>query len=224
MIEFIDILLKSPVFSGLSQHELENLFKKIGYNKKSFDKENIILSEGEECKSLLILVKGSVRGEMTDNEGKILKIEDIFPPRPLAPSFLFARENKSPVSIIANEPSIIYVISKESFVKLMQENEKVLYNFLKIISDRTQFLSYKIKFLHFNTIKRKILIYIYNISGGRLKNIYLNTSQTKLAEYFGISRPSLGRVLNELEKEGFFKVCRNQITNINLEKIKDYIF
>lgn len=224
MIEFVDILLKSPIFEGLSQVELENLFKKIGYNKKAFDKENIVLVEGEEIKSLLIIVKGSVRGEMTDNEGKVLKIEDIYPPKLLAPAFLFAKVNKSPVSIIANEHCIIYSIGKESFIKLMQENEKILYNFLSIISDRTQFLSDKIKFLQFNTIKRKVLLYVYNISGGRLKNIYLPSNQTKLAEYFGISRPSLGRVLNELEKEGYFKVCRNQITNINIEKIEKFIF
>jgi len=223
MIEYIDILLKSPVFKGLTKPELENLFKKIGYNKKSYEKNNIIISEGEEYNCLLIIVIGSVRGEMIDNEGKVLKIEDIFPPQPLAPAFLFSKENKSPVTIITNEYSIIYSISKENFVKLMKENEKILYNFLEIICDRTLFLSKKIKFLQFNTIKKKVLLYIYNITGGRLRNIYLPTNQTKLAEYFGISRPSLARVLNELEKEGFFIACRNQITNINLEKIKDFI-
>jgi len=201
------------------ENELVELLNGKPFQRRSFEKNIIVVSEGEECNNLLVIVEGSVRGEMTDENNKILKIEDIYPPRPIAPAFIFGKKCFYPVSIITNENSVIYFFPKNTIVKIMQENEQVLFNYLNIISDRAQFLSDKIKFLQFNTIKFKILKYIFDYTGGRQTNVFLPVSQTKLAEQFGITRPSLSRVMNELEREGFFKICRNQLIDINHEKI-----
>jgi CRP-like cAMP-binding protein len=223
MQQHLEILSQSPIFKGIEKEELNKLLSTKTFQKKSFDKNIVVVSEREECNNLLIIAEGSVRGEMSDENDKVLKIEDIYPPRPIAPAFVFGKNCFYPVAIITNEASVIYYFPKHTFIKIMQENETVLYNFLNIISDRAQFLSDKIKFLQFNTIKIKILKYIFDITGERQKNIFLPLNQTKLSELFGITRPSLARALNELEKEGFFRVCRSQILDINLEKIKSYI-
>jgi len=219
MVQYLEILVKSPIFNGLSENELEKLLSTKIFQRKSFEKDIVVVSENDVCNNLLIIVEGSVRGEMSDENDKILKIEDIRAPRPIAPAFLFGQNNFYPVTIITNERTVLYYFPKSTVIKILQESEIVLYNFLNLISDRAQFLSDKIKFLQFNTIKSKILKYIFDISGGRKKDISLPVSQTRLAEIFGITRPSLVRAFNELEKEGFFKMCRNQIFDINHEKI-----
>ena len=72
-------------------------------------------------------------------------------------------------------------------------------NYLNIISNQSQFLSTKIKFLSFHSIKGKFAHYIINLSNqSNKKEISLPLSQSKLASLFGVTRPSLSRVIREL--------------------------
>ena len=48
---------------------------------------------------LVILTKGSVRGEMIDYSGRLIKVEDITAPRAIAPLFLFGEQNRYPVEV-----------------------------------------------------------------------------------------------------------------------------
>ena len=47
---------------------------------------------------------------------------------------------------------------------MLQKSEKVLVNFVDIVSSRGQFLSNKIKFLSFTTIKGKLAQYLLDLS------------------------------------------------------------
>jgi CRP-like cAMP-binding protein len=168
---------------------------------------------------MLIVVQGSVRGEMADFSGKKLKIEDITAPRPLAAAFIFGRDNRFPVDIIANEPSVIMIIPRDVLIFLLQHSQTVLSNYLNAISSRTQFLSNKIRFLSFKTIKEKMANYILtNLK--KDSNIYqLNQSQTELADFFGVTRPSLARALAEMEDEGILRVERREIAILDKDKL-----
>lgn len=70
------------------------------------------------CNRLVILTKGSVRGEMIDYSGRLIKVEDIAAPRALAPLFLFGEENRFPVEVTANEPTEVIEIPKASVLEL----------------------------------------------------------------------------------------------------------
>jgi CRP-like cAMP-binding protein len=172
---------------------------------------------------MLIVVQGTVRGEMSDFSGKRLKIEDIPAPRPLAAAFIFGKDNRFPVDIIANEPSSIMIIPRDVLIFLLQQSQIVLKNYLNAISSRTQFLSNKIRFLSFKTIREKIANYI--LSNGRPDNnrFQLNQSQTELAGFFGVARPSLARTLAEMEDEGILKVDRREIIIMNREKLNNLL-
>lgn len=65
----------------------------------------------------MILLKGSVRGEMIDYSGRLIKVEDIIAPRAIAPLFLFGADNRYPVEVTANEATEVFEIPKESVLK-----------------------------------------------------------------------------------------------------------
>ncbi len=171
----------------------------------------------------LIVVSGSVRGEMTDFSGKKLKIEDIAAPRPLAAAFIFGRENRFPVDIIANEPASIMIIPRDVLIFLLQNSEVILKNYLNTISSRAQFLSGKIRFLSFKTIREKIANYILMHSAKDDQTFTLDQSQTELADFFGVTRPSLARTLARMEEEGMIRTKRREITILNREKLNNLL-
>jgi len=206
-----EILSKSPVFRGLPAPEIELLFNQINYSIKKYAKNEIVALRDEKCESLMILLKGSVKGEMLDFSGKVIKIEDIQAPRPLASAFLFGEKNKFPVDIVTLEEIELLIISKQSVVKLLQNSTIVLRNFMDAISNRSQFLSAKLWFLSFKTIREKMTQYLLELSKPDKSRITLPKSQQELAEYFGVTRPSFARVISDMEKEGLIETQRRDI-------------
>ena len=91
----------------------------------------------------------------------------------------------------------------------------VLTNYLNSISTRTQFLSQKISFLNFKTIKEKVAHFLLQKAGDRFHSIELHNTQQQLADLFGVARPSLARVLSEMQNEGLIEIERKTVKLVN---------
>lgn len=219
----IEFISQSPIFKGISIEELAILFGQIHYQVKGYQKHDLIVTSGETCDRLLIVQQGSVKAEMTDYSGKTIKIEDIEAPRPLAIAFLFGKENRFPVTVSANNQVEIISIYKEEFVKMLQLNSLILKNYLNAISTRAQFLSEKLKFLSFKTIKQKIAHFLLEKADDQLLTLDIQQSQEQLAEMFGVARPSLSRGLREMVQEGLIETQRRSIKILDKDRMNQLL-
>jgi CRP-like cAMP-binding protein len=150
----------------------------------------------------MMVTDGIVKGEMVDFSGRVIKIEDVSASGALAAAFIFGDRNKFPVNVVALTDTSLFLIEKNDFVRFLKSNDRLLTNFLDMISNRSQFLSEKIKFLNFKTIRGKFAQYILQLAGPDKSEIKLAMTQTELSEYFGVARPSIARVIGEMEDEG----------------------
>ncbi|MBN2165204.1 MAG: Crp/Fnr family transcriptional regulator [Marinilabiliaceae bacterium] len=200
-----------PLFIGLTIVQIEAVLGQVSYQIKKFSRGQTVVLSGEECRYLYIVMEGSVKGEMNDFSGKVIKIEDIEAPRPLAVAFLFGKDNYYPVNIVANSDVKFLIIPKTSVLQLLQLNEIFLNNYLNVVSNRAQFLSDKLRFISFRSLKGKLAHYLLNLSGGEAKEVVLPHSQEELAEMFGVARPSLGRSIRELHNSGIIKASAKYI-------------
>lgn len=218
-----EILCQSPIFRGIAPDELQKLFNQIHYQVKLYKKGDLIVNGGEICDRLLIIQMGNVKAEMNDYSGKTIKIEDIEAPRPLATAFLFGKENQFPVTVSANTEVEIVSVPKPEFVKLLQLNSLILNNYLNTISSRAQFLSQKLKFLSFKTIRQKIAHYLLEMAGDRLQTVEIPQSQGQLAEMFGVTRPSLARALGEMSQDGLIETDRRFIKILDKNRMNELL-
>jgi len=209
------------VFSGLSPEELELIFKKCHCFTKTFEVGDIAAFSGEPVNFLMIILEGSVKGEMVDFSGKIIKIDDIRSPNPLASAFIFGRQNKFPVNVMANEKTKLLYIPKYDFMKMLQADIRILQNFLNVVSSQTQMLASKLKFLSFKTIKGKIAQYLLGLAGPDKDMIELPLTQNDLAEQFGVARPSLARALGEMADVGIISVDRKIIRILDRKRLRE---
>jgi CRP-like cAMP-binding protein len=222
MIDY-QLLTLCPVFRGISETEAETLLKHIHFQIKKFVKDQVIVVAGERVTNLNIVLSGSVRGEMIDYSGKTIKIEDIEAPKPLAAAFLFGQENKFPVTVTANQNSQILSIPVAEFMKLLQLNSILLRNYLNSISSRAQFLSQKLQFLSFKTIKGKVAHFLLTQAGEKFHSVELKNTQQQLADLFGVTRPSLARVFGEMQKEGLIGISNKTVTLLNKKALNELI-
>jgi CRP/FNR family transcriptional regulator, dissimilatory nitrate respiration regulator len=215
------LLSNSPLFRGLTTGDIETILSGVPHRIKKFQAGSLISQSGEPVNSLMIVITGVVKGEMVDYAGRVIKIEDIPAPGALASAFMFGSRNRFPVNVIAVSDGELLMIEKQYFLELMMRNNIILVNFLDMISNRSQFLSEKIKFLNFNTIKGKLAFYILQKAGEERSSIILDMTQNELADYFGVARPSVGRALGELEEEGYIEAKGKNINIIDKEGLAD---
>jgi CRP-like cAMP-binding protein len=220
----ISVLGQCPLFSGIAREELLRLLNKGAGRLRTYHKGDLVVQAGEEVHFLNILISGSVKGEMVDFAGKVIKIEDIQPPRALATAFLFGAQNRYPVNITANEAARLWSVPRADVLRMMQESQTVLGNFLDTVSNRSQFLTSKIRFLSFTTIKGKLAHYLLELSRKQAgPHIRLAHSQSQLAELFGVTRPSVGRALSELNQVGLIRTEGKQVSLLDKAGLSAYL-
>jgi CRP-like cAMP-binding protein len=209
------VFLKAPLFSGMTLAEIVPVVSVTPYRVRKYKPGTMISHSGDPVNAFLMVIDGTVKGEMVDFSGRVIKIEDIPASGALASAFIFGGRNKFPVNVVAITDTSLMIIEKADFVRFLKSNDKLLTNFLDMISNRSQFLTEKIKFLNFKTIRGKFAQYILQVAGPDKSDIKLAMTQNALAEYFGVARPSIARVIGEMENEGII------ITKGKLLKILD---
>ena len=213
-------LTNIPLFSGIEESEFDKLLSSVVFQRRNYPSESMVVSQGEECNRLLVLTEGAVKGEMISPTGKSLKIEDMESPTVLAPAFVFGKNNRFPVTIISTSAVKFVVIPRAELLKLFQLNKTVLQNFLAMISSRAQFLSEKLRFHSFKSLKAKLAFFLVNEAGDQ-DSFRLKHSQNELAELFGVTRPSVGRAFLLMQEEGIIDIRYKQVKILNREKLTD---
>ncbi len=219
----IKSISRCPVFQGIPENEIQSLLQRIHFQFKNFSKDEVLVVAGDPVVNLYIIISGSVKGEMIDYSGKTVKIEDIEAPKPLASAFLFGKENKYPVTVTANNTVEILSIPVSEFLKLLQYSPQILKNYLNSISTRTQFLSNKLNFLSFKTIKEKMAHLLLQKAGDKFHSVEFKETQQQLADLFAVTRPALARVLSEMQKEGIIRIERKTITLLDRKKLNELL-
>ena len=197
-------LAEAPVFRGLSERFLENIIGRTPNALREFGIGDFIALQGTVCQSLYLLYSGRVRTNMVNEEGKQVTIEEIEAPRLLAPAFIFATDNRFPVNITTLTNCEVLVLNRTDFVDLMHREKIVMQNFLRIISDRSIFLSRKLNAFALQDLKTRLLAYLREHENPR--------SRQEIADILGVARPSLARVLSELADEGYLRIEKRKIT------------
>lgn len=201
--EIAEKLLDCGLFSHLQLTELTRLFRRYPFSFRRYESGNLIAQRGDEYSSLMILVQGELSAEISDAQGHTLKVESLHAPSPVAAGILFGDDNHLPVSLTAVVDAHIISIHRDVLLKMAAEDPKLLRTLLRDAGNRIHFLADKLRFMKFHTIREKLCTYLLELdqrSPGQLLN--LPYSMETLAELFGVSRPSLSRVMGNLVDQG----------------------
>ena len=205
----IKTLKETVVFNSIDEKTIKNILEKTKYEIKKYSPNESIAFRGDEVRGLYIILKGTLTTEMLTEEGNVIKIEELVPSDVIASAFVFGKKNSFPVDLNAKDEAEILFIERKEFLKILFSKEKILENFLNEVSNKTQLLTSKI-WDSFNnkTIKKKFCDYVKK---NQKNNLFSIQNLGALAEYFGVERPSLSRVLSDLVKdEKLERIGRNK--------------
>lgn len=220
--EYIDEIKNNRFFTNIPNEEIVLLFQRINYSIESYEKEDIIFIQEDECKNLSIILDGKVEIQKIDQSGKTLTVARFLKGDTFGENLIFGDNNTFPMTVVSKDKSTILHINREAVINLCQENRAFLYEFLRIISNKAFILSMRIKEVTLKTIRQKICEFILWQSKAQNTNkIKLNMSKKEWAEKLGVQRPSLSRELIKMKDEGIIDFNKDFIMINNIEFLKD---
>lgn len=192
-----DDIYEMPLFKGGNKEIIEKIMHDSPSRHVHYTKGDIIAMQGNVCRSLYILYEGSVYAKMISEEGKEFTLDTLSAPDVLASSFIFSTEGIFPVTILANSSCSLWIVSKESLLRIIKEDFSVLRNYLTVISDHSMFLSKRLNEFALQTLSSRIMSYAEQ--NGTIQNLQ------EAAFILGVARPSLSRAIQQLVNQGLLK-------------------
>lgn len=197
MVAMSNEIYEMPLFRGGNKDTIERIMHDFPSRYVHYKKGDTIAMQGNACRSLYILCEGSVYAKMISEEGKEFTLDTLSAPDVLASAFVFSSEGIFPVTILANSDCDLWIVSKESLLRIIESEPLVLRNYLTVISDHSMFLSKRLNEFALQTLSSRIMSYIEQ--NGSIQNLQ------EAAFILGVARPSLSRAVLQLVGQGVLK-------------------
>ncbi len=211
-------LRRVQIFSELPDGDLSRFLGIV--SERTYKEDEVIFHAEDPGHSLFILKSGSVKISICDRKGNedILKI--MYPFDFFGEMSLLDGQHRS-ATVTALEKSIALIIKREHFIELIRKSPQIALNMLALLSRRMRKTDEKIGSLRFANAYGKVAKVLVDISaehGIREKNgviVNLKLSRQELADFAGVSRETVTRILKEFESYGSLKVDKRKITILN---------
>lgn len=208
-------LMQFDLFSEMDPDNMQRFIDRFEVFSKKFPAGSTVFLQGMSCDKLSLLVRGSARATMINPDGKQVIIEFLLAPHVLAPAALFATQNRYPVNVEAFTDCTVAYIGREHFVNLMGQEPSVLDRFVRLLSDKSIFLAKKVNSFALQNLKGRLASYL-------LMHEHVETQQ-QIADFLGVARPSLARVLAEMIEAGWVRMDGRKIVVVDAVALKRFL-
>ncbi|MDR0777536.1 MAG: cyclic nucleotide-binding domain-containing protein [Azonexus sp.] len=196
------VLRNVPLFSGLSESELEKLSRVCG--RRRVERGAFVVRTAEAIDSLYILLTGRAKVTNTDEEGREIILAWLGPGEFFGEMGLIDGSPRS-ASVVASEPCELLVLGKEAFQRCLQDNFQVAQKLMQILVRRLREADRKIESLALLDVYGRVARLLLDMSvveeGRRI--IRKKVSKQDMARMIGASREMVSKVMRDLELSGY---------------------
>ena len=196
------VLRTVPLFSGLSESELEKLSKVCG--RKRVERGAFILRAGDSSDSLYIMLTGRAKVTKADEEGRENILDWLDYGEFFGEMGLIDGSPRS-ANVVASEVCELLVLDKEAFQRCLQDNFQVAQKLMQILVHRMREAGRKIESLAlldvYGRVARLLLELSVEEEGQRV--VKKKVSKQDMARMIGASREMVSKVMRDLELSGY---------------------
>ncbi len=207
-------LHKVPIFSSLSQEELEKIADLISH--REYKKGEMLLFDGEKSEAIIIIHEGSTKAfkYSTDGREQILYV--------FAEGDFFGEQNllsdrTATYSVEALQPVKTCILSKTQFQQLLYQYPEIAIKIIAELGERMARLENAMQGMGVRNVDNRIggiLLEFAAKYGTKGKDgilIQLPLSREGIANYLGVARETVSRKLGQLESEGIIRSVNKKL-------------
>ena len=173
----------------------------IKYDEVTASKNQTLFFEGDECKSVGLVVSGKISVISYFADGKEIVYNTLGRGEVFGSNLIFSSSPFFRGDVVAVEESEILYITKDELLKGLSENVGLLEMYLQNQSDFSKSLNFKIKLLTINNAKDRIIYYL-SMHDNKIEY----RSVTKLAKELYLTRETLSRTMYKMQKDGELEI------------------
>ena len=218
------VLEKSALFSGVLAAELRAALEETPHHIQCYDKGEIIFRLMEPAKRIGIILEGRVEAQKSFPNGSQVNVSVRVPGEMIGPAAVFSKSQRYPCDVVSLEPVTVMMFRKDDLLKLMQKNVRILENFTTEVASATYMLQQRLELYSYNGIAQKAAYWLLLQARKTGKSkVTIPGSVSKWAMLMNVSRPSLHRELNRLEKQGIISYMPPIIDILNQDALQDVL-
>lgn len=206
-------LYQSVLFKGMEDVHAQEIIEDIEVIYRFYRKGESIPGRAGPEQAVGLLLEGSIHAMKYLSGGGAVLLRAIPEGDFFGVGSVFQEKDVRLSFLEAHRPAKVAFIDEHSLIQLLQ-HPQVLRNYLRLINDRIRYLNHKIDLISQTSIRERLLLYFQDCQRmqGQISPIHLEMTKAALAEYLGIGRGSLYRVLSELEAEGLIHVSGRTVS------------
>ena len=211
----------SDLFKNLTKEEIDSFIKENKGLRRSLKRGEEVFSQGETPNYLFILEEGSVVVENISKNGNRSIVNRFSNPGTVfGEVYLYLPERSYDYSCVCDVDSTILAIPKTALVMSGDnfKNIKVINNMLLILSQKAFYLNQKLLIQSGKTLREKLSRFFLSIS--KESSLELEFNREELADFFGVTRPSISREIMNMKREGLIDVVGNKVI-LNKEMLEN---
>lgn len=234
MFSAFDILLRLPLFQGMSRDDLTEV---IAHTKLEFVKvqtHHVIAKEGDRCHKLIFILNGNVEVstklhiQRTTQEGTSLLLkgearrglsETLHSPIVLQPERLFGLHQQYTHTFMAATPCQMLIIQKQDIMKLASTYPIFQINLLNILSTKVQKMENRQWMTTPVSLRKRLVNFFVSRCLYPAGEKDFKMRMTDLAHELNCSRLDISKCLNAMQEEQLLILSRGRITIPHLEHL-----
>ena len=210
----IEMARQSRLFAGIGDDELSAMLACLNARDVAASKGELLLRAGEPVEQVGILLEGKLSVTREDADGERSLMALLEPGDHFAEAFCCAGIAESPVTVAAESDSSVLLLDFRRILHTCTSacsfHSKLIENMLFVVANKNIYLQTRMDYLSRKTLRRRIMKYLVNTSGGSKQIFDIPFNREALADYLCIDRSALSRELARMRDEGLIDYWKNR--------------
>lgn len=207
MQKYFDVLRSSELFIGMSDDELSALMHCLGGRVTSYERGDVIFSEGSAARHIGIVLDGSVRVTSIDYYGNRNIIDELSRGELFCEEFAALDLAEIPVSCSAKDSCSVVKLECSRILRACGQScshhHAMIYNLMRAIAKKSVSLHERMEITSKRTTREKLLTYLaYEAKRHGRNSFDIPFDRQELADYLEVDRSGLSTEIGKLVKEG----------------------
>ena len=207
MKEFFSILAASPLFSGVTEDELDAMLTCLAAKTEQFPKDVFLLHPGDTVEEIGMVLSGCALVVQEDIWGNRNILSRTAPGQTYAAAFACAPNSVSNVSVVTETPTTVLFLNVKRLLTVCPSacahHSRIIRNLLSDLAGKNLLLNEKLMHIAQRTTRAKLMSYL-SAEAQRRGAVEFDTpfSRQQLADFLAVERSGLSLELGKMKKEG----------------------
>lgn len=215
MNDFVPVLKRTKLFSGVGDDDIGTMLSCLGARLLTYQKGEYVLRQGEHLRDLLVLVQGSLHIQREDYWGNRSILGHIGVGEIFGEAYVAPESGTLLNDVITVEDSSVFFFDVKRVISTCSSacrfHTMVVQNLFFAISEKNRGLVQKLDFMSRRTTREKLLSYLSEEARKQNRAEFtLPFNRQQLADYLSVDRSAMSNELCKMRDEGILEFEKNR--------------